>query len=410
MAWNEPGNNGGKDQDPWGNRNNQGGPNQGPPDLDEALGKLVDKFNGLFGGKQNGGGNGNNGGGDFNGGGSGGSDYSAPAPSGKLIGVIVGVLAVVWAGMGFYTVDQQERAVVLRLGSYLETVQPGLQWNPPLVDEVTKVNVTAVRNHDHAALMLTEDENIVEVALSVQYVVSNPKDFLLEVRAPENSLAQATESALRHVVGSSTMDDVLTEGRATLAEEVQVRLQSYLDAYQNGLEVSKVNIENTSAPSQVQDAFDDVIKAREDEQRVMNEAEAYANGIVPEARGMAQRLLEEASAYREEVVAKSEGEATRFVKLLTEYQKAPEVTRERLYIVAMEDVLSNSSKVLVDVEGGNNMMVLPLDQIMQNNTLRNSVSSSNYTAPTSSDIDQLANQVIQEINSRTTRTSTRESR
>lgn len=393
MAWNEPGNNG-KDQDPWGNRGS-GGSNQGPPDLDEALGKLVEKFNGLFGGKR--GGSGTNGG----------QEPPTPAPSGKLIGVMAVVVAVIWGGMGFYTVDQQERAVVLRLGSYLETVQPGLQWNPPLIDDVTKVNVTAVRNHEHVALMLTKDENIVEVGLSVQYVVSNPKDFLLEVRAPENSLAQATESALRHVVGSSTMDDVLTEGRAVLAEDVQVRLQGYLDSYRNGLEVSKVNIENTTAPSQVQDAFDDVIKAREDEQRVMNEAEAYANGIVPEARGQAQRMMEEASAYREEVVARAEGEATRFTKLLTEYQKAPEVTRERLYLVAMEDVLSNSAKVLVDVEGGNNMMVLPLDQIMSSSKRTTTYGSS----ASSADMDQLANQVMQELNSRaSTRNSTRESR
>ncbi|MDP6968578.1 MAG: FtsH protease activity modulator HflK [Gammaproteobacteria bacterium] len=394
MAWNEPGNNG-KDQDPWGNRGS-GGSNQGPPDLDEALGKLVDRINGLFGGNS----------GKRSGGG---QEPAAPAPSGKLILVILAVVAVVWAGMGFYTVDQQERAVVLRLGKYLETVQPGLQWNPRLVDDVTKVNVTAVRNHDHVSLMLTKDENIVEVGLSVQYVVSNPKDFLLEVRSPENSLAQATESALRHVVGSSKMDDVLTEGRAILADQVQARLQTYLDSYQTGLEVSKVNIENTSAPSQVQDAFDDVIKAREDEQRVKNEAQTYANGIVPEARGKAQRMMEEASAYREEVVAKAEGEATRFTKLLTEYQKAPEVTRERLYLVAMEDVLSNSAKVLVDVEGGNNMMVLPLDQIM-NSAKRGTTNFGGNTA-SSADIDQITNQVIQELGTRTsTRISTRESR
>jgi membrane protease subunit HflK len=397
MAWNEPGNNG-KDQDPWGNRGS-GGSNQGPPDLDEALGKLVDKVNGLFGGSGGSGGKRN----------SGGQEPAAPAPSGKLILVILAVVAVVWSGMGFYTVDQQERAVVLRLGKFLETVEPGLQWNPPLVDDVTKVNVTAVRNHDHVSLMLTKDENIVEVGLSVQYVVSNPKDFQLEVRSPENSLAQATESALRHVVGSSKMDDVLTEGRAILADQVQARLQDYLDSYQTGLEVSKVNIENTSAPSQVQDAFDDVIKAREDEQRVKNEAQTYANGIVPEARGKAQRMMEEASAYREEVVARAEGEATRFSKLLAEYQKAPEVTRERLYLVAMEDVLSNSNKVLVDVDGGNNMMVLPLDQIMS--SAKRGTNSFSGGAATSADIDEITNQVIQELGTRTTtRISTRESR
>jgi membrane protease subunit HflK len=382
MAWNEPGKNNGKNRDPWGHRHSDDS-NQGPPDLDEALGKLIAKFNGMFGG-------------------SGGQDKEpspAHAPSGKLIGFMLGVVAVVWAGMGFYTVDQQERAVILRLGKYLETVNPGLQWNPPLVDDVSKINVTAVRTHDHSALMLTEDENIVEVGLSVQYLVSNPKDFLLEVRAPENSLGQATESVLRHVVGSSKMDAVLTEGRAELAEQVQARLQTYLDNYQTGLDVSKVNIENTSAPSQVQDAFDDVIKAREDEQRVKNEAQTYANGIVPEARGKAQRLIEEANAYREEVVARAEGEATRFIKLLTEYRKAPQVTRERLYIVAMEDVLSNSAKVLVDVEGGNNMMVLPLEQIMQRNIRSNTLGSAD-NPPTSSDIDEITNRVIQELSSR----------
>jgi membrane protease subunit HflK len=394
MAWNEPGNNG-KDQNPWGKRGS-GGANQGPPDLDDALGALVGKINSLFGGN----------GGKPNGG----SQVPAvPAPSGKLILAILAVIAVVWSGMGFYTVDQQQRAVVLRLGKYLETVNPGLQWNPPLVDYVSKINVTAVRNHDHVSLMLTKDENIVEVGLSVQYVVSNPKDFLLQVRSPENSLAQATESALRHVVGGSKMDDVLTEGRAVLAEQVQARLQDYLDSYRNGLEVSKVNIENTSAPSQVQDAFDDVIKAREDEQRVKNEAQTYANGIVPEARGKAQRMMEEASAYREEVVARAEGEATRFTKLLVEYQKAPQVTRERLYLVAMEDVLSNSAKVLVDLEGGNNMMVLPLDQIMSS-AKRGTTSFGGNTA-SSADIDQIVNQVIQELGTGgSTRISTRESR
>ena len=404
MAWNEPGNN--KDKDPWKSRGSNG-QNQGPPDLDEALGKLLERINGLFGGKKspnNGGGSGD----DF------GSSQGPHAPSGKLLGVIAAIAIVIWAGMGFYTVDQQERAVVLRLGKFNEVVGPGLQWYPPLIDIKENINVTAVRDHSHVALMLTEDENIVEVGLTVQYVVANPKDFLLEIREPERSLAQATESALRHVVGSSKMDNVLTEGRALLADEVQIRLQNYLDSYKSGLQVIKVNIENTSAPSQVQDAFDDVIKAREDEQRVKNEAQAYANGIVPEARGQAQRLTEESNAYRDQVVARAEGESQRFTKLLTEYQKAPEVTRERLYIVAMEDVLSNSSKVLVDVEGGNNMMVLPLEQILSKSISTNSRAGNGVQSfQTGSDIDLLANRVIQEINSRATnngRSSSRESR
>ena len=391
MAWNEPGNNG-KDQDPWGGNRRPNGQDQGPPDLDEALGKLIEKFNGLFGGSGNKGTSGSDGSG-------------ASAPNGKIILFGAAVVLVLWAGMGFYTVDQQERSVVLRLGKYSETVQPGLQWNPPLIDNVTKVNVTAVRDVDLRALMLTEDENIVQVGLSVQYIVSNPKDFLLEVRDPEGTLLQATESALRHVVGGSEMHSVLTEGRALLALDIESRLQNYLNGYQTGLEVIKVNIENTSAPSQVQDAFDDVIKAREDEQRVKNEAQAYANGIVPEARGRAQRVNEEALAYREQVVARAEGEATRFTKLLTEYQKAPEVTRERLYIVAMEDVLSNASKVMVDVKGGNNMMVLPLDQIMKNQSLRSTTGLGGQGS--SSMVDEITSRVIQQL---TQGVSSRESR
>ena len=380
MAWNEPGNNG-KDQDPWAGNRRPNGQDQGPPDLDEALGKLIEKFNGLFGGS-----------GNKNTSGSGGD---SPVPSGKIIGFGAAIVLVLWAGMGFYTVDQQERAVVLRLGKFSETVQPGLHWNPPMVDSVNKVNVTAVRNVDHRALMLTEDENIVEVGLSVQYIVSSPKDFLLEVRDPENSLLQATQSALRHVVGGSEMHSVLTEGRALLALDIESRLQALLNDYKTGLEVIKVNIENTAAPSQVQDAFDDVIKAREDEQRVKNEAQAYANGIVPESRGRAQRVSEEARAYREQVVARAEGEATRFTKLLTEYQKAPEVTRERLYIVAMEDVLSNASKVMVDVKGGNNMMVLPLDQIMKNQSLRSTTGLGGQGS--SSMVDEITSRVIQQL-------------
>jgi len=391
MAWNEPGSNG-KDQDPWGGNRRPNGQDQGPPDLDEALGKLIEKFNGLFGGSGNKGTSGSDGSG-------------ASAPNGKIILFGAAVVLVLWAGMGFYTVDQQERSVVLRLGKYSETVQPGLQWNPPLIDNVTKVNVTAVRDVDLRALMLTEDENIVQVGLSVQYIVSNPKDFLLEVRDPEGTLLQATESALRHVVGGSEMHSVLTEGRALLALDIESRLQNYLNGYQTGLEVIKVNIENTSAPSQVQDAFDDVIKAREDEQRVKNEAQAYANGIVPEARGRAQRVNEEALAYREQVVARAEGEATRFTKLLTEYQKAPEVTRERLYIVAMEDVLSNASKVMVDLKGGNNMMVLPLDQIMKNQSLRSATGVDGRGS--SSMVDEITNRVIQQL---TQGVSSRESR
>ena len=381
MAWNEPGNS--KDQDPWGGKRKN---EPGPPDLDEVIKKIQEGLSRLFGGK---------------GGGS--------APSGKvsggMLGIVLVALAVLWAAGGFYTIDQQERAVVLRLGKYLETVSPGLQWNPPLIDSVNKINVTQVRTHNSRGIMLTEDENIVEVSLSVQYLVSNPKDFYLNVRNPEISLVHATESALRHVVGSSEMHGVLTEERGLIASNVQERLQSYLDRYGTGLAISKVNIENTQAPKEVQAAFDDVIKAREDEQRVKNEAEAYANQVVPEARGYAQRLREEANAYREEVIARAEGEAARFTKLLAEYEKAPEVTRERLYIDALELVLSSTSKVMVDVKGGNNMLYLPLDKLTQSST---SQLPAGTVGPR--DLDELTNQVIEKIRERQSSGRLREGR
>lgn len=354
MAWNEPGGNG-NNHDPWssGGDKNRGkrGQDQGPPDLDEALRKLQDRMNSLFGG------------GKPRGSGSGGGSGGKGGGFGFLIVIIV-VAALFWAGMGFYTVDQPERGVVLRLGKYYETVNPGLQWNPPLIDDVTKVNTEMVRTHNHNSQMLTEDENIVYVDLTVQYVATDPKAFILNVRDPEQSLAHAAESALRHVVGTTELHSILTEGRETLGIQVQERLQRYMEFYGTGINITQVNIKNAQAPSQVQDAFDDVIKAREDEQRVINEAQTYANGVVPEARGEAQRIIEEANAYREEVVARATGEANRFTALEKEYAKAPEVTRQRLYLETMQEVLGKTPKVLVDVEGGNNMMYLPLDKLM----------------------------------------------
>lgn len=339
MAWNEPGGDGNKPRDPW------GGGDQGPPDLDEAFRKLRDKFSGLLGGGSGGGGN--------------------AAMSGGLLFVGMAVVVVIWALLGLYTVDEQERGVVLRLGKYHSTVQPGLQWNPPLLDEVTLVNVTRINNATFREQMLTEDENIVEVNLSVQYVIQNAEDYVLRVREPELSLNNATESVLRHVVGGSSMDYVLTDGRVQLTVDVRSRLQDYMDLYRTGILVSKVNIDDAKPPAEVQEAFDDVIKAREDEERVKNEAQAYANGIIPEARGQAQRVFEEASAYKEQVIAQAQGDASRFNALLTEYKKAPEVTRSRLYLETIEGVLQSSSKVMVDVEGGNNMLYLPLDRIIE---------------------------------------------
>ncbi len=332
MAWNEPGG-GNNSRDPW------GGGNQGPPDLDEALKNLQKKLGGLFGG-------------------SGGGGASA-----SLFLILLGGAALVWALMGFYQIDEQERAVILRFGKYHETARPGLQWNPPLIDEVIRENITKVRAASFRETMLTQDENIVEVRMSVQYVIDEVKDFVLQVRQPEISLQHAAQSALRHVVGGMNMDLVLTEGRAQIALEVRERLQNYLTNYTTGIRISTVNVDDSRPPSQVQAAFDDVIKAREDEERVKNEAQSYANGIVPEARGRAQRQIEEASAYREEVIANAEGEADRFDQLLGEYRKAPEVTRNRLYLDAVQNVFANTSKVMVDIEGGNNMMYLPLDKL-----------------------------------------------
>lgn len=271
---------------------------------------------------------------------------------------------------------------------------PGLHWNPPLIDVVETVNVTRVNSHSHQALMLTEDENIVDVALTVQYVVRDPVDYLVNVREPRSSLTQATESALRHVVGSSVMDDVITAGREAIAIEVQERLQAYLDNYGTGIHLDKVNIDRSAPPSQVADAFNDVQKAKEDEQRFINEANAYAESIIPEARGEAQQIIEQANAYRDRVVARSEGQADRFNNLLAEYQQATEVTRDRLYIDAMETVLSNTTKIMVSVEGGNNIMYLPLDRLMQQG-------GSAGTAGVSQDsIRSIADSIVRELNDR----------
>ncbi|MGK0441031.1 MAG: membrane protease subunit HflK [Pseudohongiellaceae bacterium] len=372
MAWNEPG--GGNNKDPWDSGDKK---NQGPPDLDEALRKLQEKLSGIFGGK------------------SGGNGGESQSIGGGLIATLLVIALVVWGLLGIYQVNEQERAVVLRFGLYHATVQPGLRWNPPLMDEVSIENTTRLRLYSTSGRMLTEDLNIVEVELSVQYNIDDIKSFLLAVVDPERSLEQAADSALRHVVGSSVMNDVLTEGRSQVAIEVQQRLQDYLNNYRTGIRLTTVNIEKTSPPNEVQAAFDDVNKAREDEERYRNQAETYANGIIPEARGNAKRVLEEARAYRDQVIAQSEGEARRFEKLYGEYKKAPRVTRERLYIDAVEEVMSNSSKVMVDVEGGNNMMYLPLDKIMQSSSSRPSVSGGQTIS--SESVKEISEQVMNQL-------------
>lgn len=333
MAWNEPGGNG-KQRDPWGG-------DQGPPDLDEAFRKFREKLGGALGG-----------------GGTGDARFNS-----GVIGLVLLLIFGVWFYLGIYVIDEQERAVVLRFGRYHQTLDPGLNWKPRLMDQVVPVNVTKERQYASEGRMLTQDENIVEMQIVVQYNISDVKSFVLNVRDPEFSLRQATESALRHVVGSTRLDQVLSEGRGQISDEVKVKLQSYLDNYGTGIQVVKITIQEARPPAQVKAAFDDVIKAKEDEERLKNEASAYANGIVPEARGRAQRMLEEAAAYRGKVVAEAQGEAQRFEKLLAEYRKAPEVTRERLYLDAVQRVMSASSKVLVDVPGGNNVLYLPLDRM-----------------------------------------------
>jgi membrane protease subunit HflK len=356
MAWNEPGGN--KPRDPWGGG---GGGDQRPPDLDEALKNLKDRINNLFGGKGkrgNGDGNGANGG----------------VPAGVLIAALV-VLVVGYVLMGFYVVDQSQRAVVLRFGEFNRLVEPGLNWRAPIIEQAMKVDVSQNRTYSLSEEMLTRDTNIVAVTLGVQYRVVDPKAFLLRVAEPETILEHATSSALRHVVGSSTMDDVLKDRREEVRVEVRKRLQEYLDRYNTGLQINQVVLDRTAAPDAVRDAFDDVAKAREDEDRFKKEAEAYYNSVIPEARGKAARITEEAEAYKTRVIAEAQGDANRFLALVEEYRKAPKVTRDRLYLDTLTEVLSDSSKVLVDVDGGNNVMYLPLDQLMKNRASSGDASS-----------------------------------
>ena len=370
MAWNEPGGNS-NNQDPWGGR--KGGGRQGPPDLDEAFRKLQESLGGIFGG-------GKRSSGDSSGGGLG------------MLGIGLLLLLALWLWNAVYIVDEQEQAVVLRFGKYYETVGPGLNIYFPPIDRKFQENVTRERSYSMTGQMLTEDENIVEVPFTIQYKVSKLQDFVLNVDQPEVSLKHATESALRHVAGSTTMDQVITEGRERMSTEVRDRLQSFLNTYGTGISVTQVNIQRATAPAEVKDAFDDVIRAREDEQRERNQAETYANGIVPEARGQAQRILEEASGYRDEVVARAEGEADRFTKLVAEYRKAPEVTRERLYLDTLQEVYSNTSKVLVTGDKGqNNLLYLPLDKMV--NASSGSAAAGNAVSP---DIGARISQEVQQ--------------
>ena len=341
MAWNEPG----KGGNPW----NSGG-DQGPPDLDKVVADLQKKLSGLFGGGRRG---------DGEEGRTGGSG-SAPI----LILLLIG--AALWAFTGFYTVDDAERGVVLQFGKYHKTTSPGLHWHIPApIQTVETVNVSEVNPYQHSTRMLTADENIVDIDVEVQYVKSDPRAVLFNIRNPEDTLAEVSESAIREVIGASQLDFVLTEGRAEIAQSTEVLIQATLDQYESGISVTSVNLQEANFPSQVQTAVQDAIKAREDRDRLRLEAEAYANDVVPRARGTAARSIEDAEAYRERVIADAEGEAARFVALLEEYEKAPEVTRDRLYLETMEQVLGSSSKVILDAQGSGNLLYLPVDQLMR---------------------------------------------
>ncbi len=348
MAWNEPG--GGNGKDPWSGK----GGDQGPPDLDEVVRKLQEKLGGLFGGGKGSGG----------GAGAGGSVPSGPGNTG--LGVIIAIaLVVIIAWKGFYIVEPAERGVVLRFGAYQEIVEPGPHLLIPFVDEVIKVNVDQVSSFGHGAQMLTQDENIVDVKLTVQSRVQDPADYLFQDGDPDQTLHDATETALREIIGKSRLDVIITESRSAIADMVKQSIQETLNTYRTGLEVTSINIQEAAPPEQVKSAFDDANKAREDKVRIENQAQAYANDVIPKARGAAARQLEDAKAYQGRVIAEAEGEANRFLAVLREYEKAPEVTRERLYLETTETVLSGVNKVIMDVQQGNSLMYLPLDKLIK---------------------------------------------
>lgn len=378
MAWNEPPG-GNKGKDPWGNRGN----GEGPPDLDEIIRKMQQGLGGLFGKRSTGVGSGG-------------------TPSAFIWLLILLIAGIIAASDMVYFIDQQERGIVLRLGAYQKTWQPGLNVRLPTpLEEVIKVNVEQVRPMTHKAHMLTQDENIVDVEVAVQWRIDDPVAFLFNVTAPTATLRQVTESAVREVIGKSKLDFVLTEGRSQIAQRQLVLIQETLDLYQIGIMISTVEMQPAKPPEEVKAAFDDAIKAREDEQRLVNEAEAYRNDVIPKARGAAARLREEATGYKARVIARAEGEASRFDQLYTEYQRAPAVTRQRLYLEAMESVLSNTSKVLLDTEGSNSLMYLPIDKLINNPGRTQS-----FNIPRDFNLDSNATQAVQQrgrLDSRTRR-------
>lgn len=355
MSWNEPG---GDKNDPWSGRGDQ----KGPPDLDEAIRSLQERLGKIFGG---------------------GSDRGRePRSSLKSLGLLILGAILLWLLSGFYIVDEGNHGVVTRFGRYAATTQSGLNWHLPTpIEAVEIVNVRQQRfievgyrsssgmdaergSVPKEALMLTKDENYVDVRLAVQYQVKNARDFIFNLVNPAATLKQVTESAERGVVGNSNMDFVLTEGRSEIVSLIKSEIQDIMDAYHSGIQVTSVNLQDAQPPEQVQSAFEDAIKAREDKQRLINEAEAYSNDVVPRARGAAARRLQEAEGYKEQAIAQAEGETSRFSKLLGEYAKAPEITRKRLYIESLESVMAATPTVLIDVKAGNNLLYLPLEKMI----------------------------------------------
>ena len=353
MAWNEPG---GNNNDPW---KNKGGRDQGPPDLDDVFKNLFGKFSKGTGGSGSG---------------------SGKNLGGIGAGIIVGLLVVIWFISGFYTIREAERGVVLRFGEYITQVEPGLRWKPTFVDSVIPVDIQSIRDQSSAGSMLTADENVVRVQMEMQFRVVDPYRWTFAVIEPEVSLSQALDSAIRYVVGHSAMDDVLTDGRELTRQRVWEELQGILEPYNMGVQIVDMNFKDARPPEEVKAAFDDAISAQEDEQRFIREAEAYAREIEPRARGQVNRMNEEAQAYKERVTLEAQGEVARFEELLPQYVAAPDVTRQRIYLETMEQVFSNTTKVMIDNQGGGNMMYLPLDKIMErqttqqnNGTTRNSL-------------------------------------
>ena len=349
MPWNQPN----KEKDPW-DRDRR----QAPPDLDAVLNKLMSSLNGLFGSKNTGGNSGGTG-------------------KGKSLVTLLVFISLIWAATGFYIVSENERAVILRFGEYQRTAMPGPGWHLPRPIETHEtVNFTGIRSVEKRTTMLTQDENIVELAFSVQYRIKNAEDYLFNVEnrdingdrtcrfGSRSTICGVLDSAIRDVVGKNKMDYILREGRTEISNKTEELMQQVLNSYQAGIQVTSVNLQDSQPPDEVQDAFQDATKAREDMERYKNEAQAYANEIVPKARGEAARMIQDALAYKEMVIANAEGDADRFLKLLKEYKRAPDVTRKRLYMDSIESVLSNSSKLMIDIKEGNNLMLLPLDKII----------------------------------------------